>query len=114
MKKKTETETKYEISMYKLIVVVLIGMFISIGIGYAVGNQIGSTTAIDNAKLPSYCAVYKEAGNIEIRCTELNVPADQFCQMLSPDLEKQIRIVLITSQFRQGFDGLREFSQLLV
>ncbi len=96
-KVKVETEARYEISMYKLIVVVLIGMFISIGIGYVAGNHIGAVTAIDQANIPDYCAVYKEGSKVEIRCTELNVPADQFCNMLSPSLEKQIKIVLITS-----------------
>lgn len=96
-KMRTETEARYEISMYKLITVVLAGVFISIGIGYVAGSYIGATAAIDDASIPDYCAVYKEGGNVEIRCTELNVPADQFCQMLSPDLEKQVKVVLITS-----------------
>lgn len=94
---KVETESKYEISMYKLITLVMIGIFISMGIGFLVGNRIGAITAIDEAKLPEYCAVYKEGGVAEVRCTELNVPADQFCQMLSPSLEKQVKVVMITS-----------------
>lgn len=94
---KVETEAKYEISMYKLVIIVLIGMFISIGIGYVVGNSIGAVSAIDNAKLPSYCATYKEGGKVEVRCTELNIAADKFCEILSPELEKQVKVVLITS-----------------
>jgi hypothetical protein len=96
-KLKVETEAKYEISMYKLMILVMIGIFISIGIGFATGNRIGTLTAINEAKLPEYCAVYKESGNVEIRCTELNVPANQFCNMLSPELERQVKVVMITS-----------------
>lgn len=96
-KVKVETEARYEISMYKLITIVMIGIFVSIGIGYVTGSYIGAVTAVDEAKLPEYCAVYKEGGVVEVRCTELNVPADQFCQMLSPSLEKQVKVVMITS-----------------
>ncbi len=96
-KTKVETEAKYEISMYKLITIVIIGLFVFMGIGFLVGNRIGAVTAIDSAKLPEYCAIYKSGGQVEVRCTELNVPADKFCEMLSPALEKQVKVVLITS-----------------
>lgn len=92
-------EKPYELMMYQLIIIVLVGIFLSLGIGYLVGKEVGfskgvSTVSVDK---PDYCSVDKSNEGIVVHCNELkNMTLDSLCEWVPESLKDKIRIVIIT------------------
>jgi hypothetical protein len=93
-----ENEAKYEIVMYKFLIIVLIGIFIAMGMGYVAGNKIGFSKGVDTISVekPEYCTVEKMGSEVIIKCNEIEATtAADLCKLTSPGLEEKIKIVLI-------------------
>ncbi len=88
----------FEITMYKLLVLFLVGLLISLGIGLYLGNIIGKANAIDSIEIntPRYCSYDKSLSKIDIHCNELsNTTATELCSMLSTPLKDQLRVLIV-------------------
>jgi len=99
-KKKKNNEVKqYEITMYKLLVIFVIALFVCIGFGFAFGHLVGRTQGIENLNInaPDYCGVYQRGDNIRIYCNEVNITAEELCAMVSTPLAQKIKVVIATT-----------------
>lgn len=101
MKEEREVKKKYEIPMYKLLAIFIIGLIVFFGMGIVVGNVIGSTSALNNAdvSVPEYCRASIRGGRIVVDCNELyeGYSALELCNILSTPLKDRIRIVVISN-----------------
>ena len=91
-------EKKYELVMGHLVAIVMIGMLVTLGVGFFVGNHVGLTTGLSSAVIekPDYCNVDKVGTKINIRCNELSdVTLENLCQWASPELKSKVRLVVI-------------------
>ena len=94
-----KTEVKYELMMYQLIIIVLVGIFLSLGIGYWIGKEVGLSKGASTVEIekPNYCNVDRAGEKIIIRCNELeNVTLDSLCEWVPEELKDKIKIVIIT------------------
>jgi len=93
------SEKPFELMMYQLIIIVLVGIFLSLGIGYWVGKDVGfskGTSAVVIEK-PDYCTVDKSSDKIIISCNELkDMTLDSLCEWVPEELKDKIKIVIIT------------------
>lgn len=100
MKEKTEqkVEINYEIKMYQLLILFLIGIFASIGVGLWLGESMGYSKGIDAVSIhtPDYCYAQNEGHeDVMIVCNELeNVTVDELCDTLSEPLEHIVKILI--------------------
>ncbi|MBD3263051.1 hypothetical protein GF374_01585 [Candidatus Woesearchaeota archaeon] len=85
--------------MYQLIIIVLVGIFLSLGIGYWVGKEVGFSKGVSavSVEKPDYCTVDKSSGNIIVECNELkNMTLDSLCEWVPEELKNKLKIVIIT------------------
>lgn len=96
-KKKIEIK-KYEITMYKLLTIIVIALFISIGLGFAMGNMVGRAQGINSVEVnaPNYCSVSQKGESVDVRCTELNLSAGELCSIVSTPLANKIKIIIVS------------------
>lgn len=88
------TEKSYEIVMYKLLIIVLIGMFIAIGMGFLGGRAVGLYNT--DIETPEYCYSSISSGKVVVECNELSdTTVAELCTILSDEIEKQTKVVLI-------------------
>ena len=90
----------YEITMYKLLVLMLVGLFISLGIGLYLGGLIGKATAVESLEVdaPPYCSYDKSISSVNIRCNEIsNTTATEICAILSTPLKDKLRVLVIST-----------------
>ena len=95
----SKKQNLYEITMYKLLAMILIGLLISLIIGFYFGSFIGRAKAVDsiNVEVPRYCSYDKSMSSINIKCNELsNTTATELCSMLSTSLKSQLKVLIVT------------------
>ena len=88
---------KYEITMYKLLILFLISIFISIGVGGYFGTSIGYAEAVNDLSVPDYCSVHRNSGGpASVTCSELeNLSASEFCELFSTPIRDKIRVTIV-------------------
>ena len=88
------SEKQYEIVMYKLLTIVLAGIFIAIGVGFVLGTVVGEANA--DIETPEYCYSQYSEGKIIIKCNELSdTTIAELCTLLSSEIEEKTKVVLI-------------------
>jgi len=91
---------KYEIPMYKLLIIFGIGLVVFLGIGLKMGHFIGVSQGIDSTDVivPDYCSASYRSNKITITCTELeDYSALELCNILSTSLKDKIKVVVIAN-----------------
>jgi len=87
-------DQKYELVMGHLVAVVMIGMLVTLGIGFVIGNYIGVGASV--IEKPAYCHVDKIGTKVQVTCNELSdVTLENLCQWASPELKNKVRLVVI-------------------
>ena len=84
--------------MGHLVAIVMIGMLVTLGVGFAVGNYVGLTNGISTSVIekPEYCSIDKTGTKIHVKCNELsNITLENLCQWASPELKNKVRLVVI-------------------
>ena len=89
-------ENQYEIVMYKLLAMVLVGIFLSLAIGFVLGSTIGRINALDRIETPDYCWAQKQGDTLVINCNEIDITIAAMCESLSEDIQKNFRIVVVS------------------
>jgi hypothetical protein len=92
---------KYEITMYKLMGIFIVGLLAFMSIGFWMGHTIGFSSRIDEAHVmtPPYCHASFRGNEITVSCTELeDYSALELCNMLSTPLKDKIKVVVITNE----------------
>ena len=89
---------QYEITMYKLLVLFILGLFIAIGIGGYAGSRIGYSDAVNDLEVPNYCSVQRRgSAPAEVVCSEIgNLTASEMCQLFSTPVRDKIRILVVS------------------
>jgi hypothetical protein len=93
-------ENKFELMMYQLVLIVIVGMLVTLGIGYFVGKEVGIARAVNlmDINAPDYCLTEVKGSNINVRCSEMNMTLDEMCGYISPAMKSRIRIMLVTGK----------------
>ncbi len=88
---------RFEITMYKLLVIFVISIFVSLGLGIFIGQSLGEAQTLKELELPEYCSVSSDTDGNSIRCNEIgtNLSANDVCSILSTQLKDKLRVVLI-------------------
>ena len=89
-------ENQYEIVMYKLLGMVLVGMFLSLAVGFVMGNTIGKINALDDIETPEYCWAQKQGKVLVVNCNEIDVSISSMCETLSEDVQENFKIVVVS------------------
>lgn len=93
-------ETKqYEIKMWQLMLLVIVGIFAALLLGFYFGDRVGEAEAAGDidVELPDYCTYKLARGKVTVRCNELeDLSANEVCNMLSTPLKDKIHIVIAT------------------
>jgi len=88
------SEKQYEIVMYKLLAMVLVGIFLAIGVGFFLGTVVGEANA--DVETPEYCYTQYSEGQIIVKCNELSdTTVAELCTILSSEIEEKMKVVLI-------------------
>ena len=93
------TEKPFELMMYQLIIIILVGIFLSLGIGYWIGNDVGFSKGMSTVVVekPDYCSIDKVSNKIIVNCNELeNITLDSLCEWVPEELKDKLKIVIIT------------------
>ena len=88
---------KFEITMYKLLVIFVISIFVSLGLGIFIGQSLGEAQTLKELELPTYCSVSSDADGNVIKCNEIgtNLSANDVCSILSTPVKDKLRVVII-------------------
>lgn len=88
---------RFEITMYKLLVIFVISIFVSLGLGIFIGQSLGEAQTLKELELPEYCSVSSDTDGNSIRCNEIgtNLSANDVCSLLSTPVKDKLRVVLI-------------------
>jgi len=94
---KNQKPGKFEITMYKLLVIFVISIFVALGLGIFIGQSLGEAQTLKELELPNYCSVSSDADSNSIRCNEIgtNLSANDVCSLLSTPVKDKLRVVLI-------------------
>jgi hypothetical protein len=85
---------QYEIVMYKLLIIVLVGIFVAISLGFFAGHAFGVASA--DVETPEYCYSKAIGGKIVVECNELSdTTVADLCKLFSEEIEQKTRVVLI-------------------
>jgi hypothetical protein len=99
-KEKKNNELKYEITMYKLLVIFAASIIITMGLGFYAGEVVGRSKGVDSVEVnvPEYCTINERGTNVTVSCLEFsNVTAGDLCKILSTPLENRIRVMILPS-----------------
>ena len=89
-------ERKYEITMYKLLVVFSISIFAAMAIGTVVGNELGESKTLKSLEVPEYCFINSSVEKNEIVCSELSdLTAEEMCEIFSTPVKKKLRVLFV-------------------
>ncbi len=91
-------EGSFEISMYKLLIIAIVGVLISICVGAVFGHKIGVNAGVDSVEItvPEYCTLTHVNAKASVTCNELeSVTVEDLCKVLSPSLEKELRVLIV-------------------
>ena len=93
--KKETNEVKYELMMYQLVIVVLVGVFVALGIGFWTGKTVGFSKGVDavQTEIPHYCTINKQGPELNVTCNELGLNLDDACKITSPAFRSRVKIV---------------------
>ena len=85
---------QYEIVMYKLLIIVLVGIFVAISLGFFAGHAFGVASA--DVETPEYCYSKTSGGKIIVECNELSdITVADLCKLYSEGIGEKTRVVLI-------------------
>ncbi len=85
---------QYEIVMYKLLIIVLVGIFVALSLGFLAGQAVGIANA--EIETPDYCYSQVSGGKVSIECNELSdTTVADLCKLFSTEIEEMTRVVLI-------------------
>ena len=92
-------EKRYELDLYKLLAIAAVAILVAVLIGSFFGGKIGYTSAVSDIEIntPEYCNVDRSGGEIAINCNELNVSADELCDVTSSKIKDSLRVLIVTS-----------------
>ncbi len=95
--RKSGARGKYEITMYKLLVLFMLSIFVAIGIGGYFGSKIGYSDAVNELGMPDYCSVQRSgSGPAEVVCAELeNLTASEMCELFSTPVKNKIKVMIV-------------------
>jgi hypothetical protein len=80
--------------MYKLLAIVLVGIFVAIGLGFMAGQTVGRLNV--DVETPEYCYSQVSDGKVTVECNELSdTTVADLCKLFSAEIEKKTRVVLI-------------------
>jgi len=98
MEERKRSRGRYEITMYKLLVLFLLSIFIAIGIGGYFGSVIGYADAVNELVVPDYCSVQRSSGGpATIKCSEIeDLTASEMCELFSTPIRDKIRITIVS------------------
>ena len=83
---------RFEITMYKLLVI-----FVALGLGMVVGENLGEARTLVGLEVPDYCSVSSNADGNAITCSELSgdVTAADICAMLDTPVKESLKILIV-------------------
>lgn len=88
-------ERQFEITMYKLLVVFAVSLFVTMLFGTSIGKEIGENRAMENLDVPSYCYV-KQGDTNEIVCSEVSdFTADEMCELFSTSAKRKFKVLFV-------------------
>ncbi len=88
---------RFEITMYKLLVIFVISIFVALGLGMVIGENLGEARTLVGLEVPDYCSVSSNADGNAITCSELseNVTAADICAMLDTPVKESLKILIV-------------------
>ena len=88
---------RLEITMYKLLVIFVISIFVALGFGVSLGQTLGEAQTLNALEVPSYCSVDSNSERNAITCLEIgtNMSASDVCTLLSTPVKEKLRVVII-------------------
>jgi hypothetical protein len=95
MEEQKQSETKYELMMYQLVIVVLVGVFVALGIGFWAGKSVGFSKGVDaiRTEIPDYCTINKQGSELSVKCNELGLGLDDVCRITTPGFRSKVKVV---------------------
>jgi hypothetical protein len=88
-------EKQFEITMYKLLVVFAVSLFVTMLFGTSIGKEIGENRALESLDIPSYCYV-KHGDTNKLICSEVtDFTADEMCDLLSTSAKRKFKVLFI-------------------
>ncbi|MBT6023490.1 hypothetical protein HOH11_02750 [Candidatus Woesearchaeota archaeon] len=83
--------------MYKLLVIFVISIFVALGLGVVIGENLGEARTLVGLEVPDYCSVSSNADGNAITCSELseNVTAADICAMLDTPVKESLKILIV-------------------
>ena len=97
--KHRNVEKRYELDMYKLLGIAVVAIIVAVLVGAFFGGKIGYSGGVDDVTVsaPAYCNVNKLGSNVAIKCNELDITAEDLCDVTSKKIQENIKILIITS-----------------
>lgn len=97
MGKGKEKPGRFEITMYKLLVIFVVSIFVALGLGVFMGQSLGEAQTLKELELPDYCSVSSDADSNVIKCNEIgtDLNANDVCSILSTPVKDKLRVVII-------------------
>ena len=90
-----KNEGQFEITMYKLLVVFAISLFVTMLFGTSIGKELGENRALTTLEMPSYCYV-KQGSTNQVLCSELSdLTADEMCEIFSTPAKKKLKVLFV-------------------
>ena len=88
-------EGQFEITMYKLLVVFAISLFVTMLFGTSIGKELGENRALNTLEMPSYCYV-KQGNTNQVLCSEISdLTADEMCEIFSTPAKKKLKVLFV-------------------
>jgi len=99
-----QVEGKFEITMYKLLIVFAVTMLLMLGIGMFSGNRMGFSRGVDAVEIsaPDYCKINQRGEIITMNCGTTEIMSiNDFCEesvwatKFSESLKEEIKVMII-------------------
>jgi len=88
-------ERQFEITMYKLLVVFAVSLFVTMLFGTSIGKEIGENRALEKLDVPSYCYV-KQGDTNSIVCSEVSdFTAEEMCELFSTPAKRKFKVLFV-------------------
>tara|TARA_Y100000310_G_scaffold295166_1_gene326244 strand:- start:1709 stop:1963 length:255 start_codon:yes stop_codon:yes gene_type:complete len=83
--------------MYKLLIIFVVSIFVALGVGMVIGENLGEAQTLMNLEVPRYCSLDLSASGNAIVCSELsgNVTASDICEMLDTPVKDRLKVLII-------------------
>tara|TARA_Y100000034_G_C6900017_1_gene415900 strand:- start:2029 stop:2262 length:234 start_codon:yes stop_codon:yes gene_type:complete len=74
----------------------VVSIFLAIGLGIVLGQEIGESRTLSELDVPPYCSVQSDGGTSSIKCAELsNVSATDLCSLFSTPVKSKLKVLII-------------------